>query len=182
MSNTLTQQGIHVVKRRRTILILAFVVGILTICGSALFAIAGAGIYGSPFAGDTYFDITLLMVLLFGPVAILPCTILDYWKQGCGGAILCGLSIIEAVLIILNNIRQWGFAIHDAALGSFLLALPMFAIGTLLIFSSSSHRRGLNWIWRVEVLFAVVVGAYFSWHVGADGASALFHLLRGGII
>ena len=170
------------IKRRRTILILAFVVGILAICGSALFAIAGAGIYGSPFAGDNYFNVTLLIVLLIGPVAILPCTILDYLKPGCGGSILCGLSIIEVVSIVLNNIRQWGFAIHDAALASFSLALPMFAIGTMLIFSSSSHRKELNWIWRVEVLFAVVVAAYFSWHVGADGVSALFHLLRGGKI
>ena len=66
MRNTPTQKGTQVVKRRRTILILALVVGILAICGSALFAIAGAGMYGSPFAGDTYFNVTLLIVLLIG--------------------------------------------------------------------------------------------------------------------
>lgn len=130
-------------KFRQLCLILAFFAGILAVFGSALFAVAGAGMYGSPFAGDPYFNTTLLLVLI-GPVAILPCAILDYLKPGGGGIILSGLAILEIIPISLNNIYQWGFAIHNAALAILFLALPMFSIGVLLVFSSKSFRSGLD--------------------------------------
>lgn len=169
-------------KSRKVILTFSVIIGTIVLLGAGLFAVAGAGIYGSPFAGDTYFNATLLLVLLLGPVAVLPCTLFDWWKPGYGGIILCTLAIFEVVVVVLNNLRERGFAVHDAALGSLCLAFPIFVIGTLLFFSGKTHVSCLEWAWRFEVLLAATVGAYFVWHVGADGVGALLHLLRGGTI
>ncbi|GIX00828.1 MAG: hypothetical protein KatS3mg111_4160 [Pirellulaceae bacterium] len=169
-------------KSRKVILTSSIIIGTIALLGAGLFAVAGAGIYGSPFAGDTYFNATLLLVLLFGPVAVLPCTLFDWWKPGFGGIILCTLAIFEVVVVVLNNLQEWGFAVHAAALGSLCLAFPVFVTGTLLFFSGNPQVSWLNWAWRFEVLLAATVAAYFMWHVGADGVSALRHLLRGGII
>ena len=167
---------------RKPILVWALITGTLAVLGASLFAVAGAGIYGSPFAGDSYFNATLLLVLLCGPAAVLPCTLFDMWKPGYGGIVLCGLSVIEVLVITLNNIREWGFAVYDAALGSLCLAVPMFALGTLIFFSGKPHVPWLKWAWWIEVLLAASVTGYFLWHVGADGVDALFLLLRGGTI
>jgi len=167
-------------RARKPIVVISLITGTLAILGSGFFAAVGAGVYGSPFAGDGYFNTTLLFVLLCGPVAVLPCTLVDCWKPGYGGIVLCGLAEIEVLMISLNNIRAWGFAIHDAALGSLCLALPMFAIGSMLFVSGKPQVERLSWLWWMALLLAASVITFFLWHVGADGVRALLCLLRGG--
>lgn len=169
-------------KARQSILVVSILCGILAALAAGLFAVVGAGMYGSPFQGDTYFNSTLFWVLILGPLAVLPCAIVDYFKSGCGGLLLCGFAIVDVIVIVLNNIRQWGFAIHDAGLGTLCLAFPMFVIGTLLFFSSGRRDGRLKWIWRIELALATGPAVYFSWHVGRDGLSALCWWLRGGMI
>ncbi len=163
---------------RKRILVASLIAGILALLGAALFAVAGAGIYGSPFAGDSYFNATLLLVLLWGPFAILPCTLLDWRKPGYGGIVLCGCAVIEVGVITLNNLREWGFAVHDAALGSMCLGFPMFVMGTFLFASSRSHASWLRWVWRIECLLAALATGFFLWQVGADGIDFLLYLVR----
>ncbi len=167
---------------RKPVLIFSVFFGSLALAGAVFFAVAGAGIYGSPFAGDAYFNFTLLLVLLCGPVMILPCTILDSFRPGVGGFTLCGMAVVEIVVIALNNIQQWGFAVHAAALGSLCLALPMFVIGTALFLSVNQQVSRLNWLWRLELLLVAAAAGVFSWQVGADGFDALLNWLRGGTI
>ena len=169
-------------KSRKLIFVFSAIVSTLALLGAILFSVAGAGIFGSPFAGDSYFNATLLLVLLFGPVAALPCTVFDWWKPGVGGVLLCVLALFEVFLIVLNNIREWGFAVHDAALGSLCLALPMFILGTMLFFSSSLHVAWVDWVWRIMLLLVATVTMFFMWRVGADGVAALLELSRGGTI
>ncbi len=164
---------------RKQIFVVSLITGVLALLGTGLFVVAGAGIYGSPFAGDSYFNTTLLLVLLCGPFAVLPCTLFDGQKPGYGGIVLCGLAVVEVAMITLNNVREWGFAVHDAALGSLCLGFPMFVIGTLLITSSKPHASWLNWVWWIELLLAALAAGYFLWQVGADGIGILFYLLRG---
>ncbi len=169
-------------KHRTLILTLALGSGVIAIVGAIWFAIAGAGFYGSPFSGDFYFKATLMMVLLFGPLTVLPASIIDIFKPGRGGLLLCGLADIELAVIALNNLREWGFAIHDAALGSVCIAFPMFLIGSLLFFSGQQRSGWTLRIWRVLLAIAISVAVFYCWHVGQDGFEALVHLLRGGII
>ena len=173
---------------RRCVLFSSAVIGALALVATALFVIfilgrlgSPMGLLRSPFEGD-WRGSTLLFVLLCGPVALLPCVLFDIWKPSLGGITLCSLSLAEAGLIALSNQRQWGFAIHDAALGSLCLAFPMFVIGTFLVRSSKLDVSWLNWVWLIELFVAASAMGYYLWHVGADGVSALFHWLRGGMI
>lgn len=170
-------------RNRKPILITAAVLGLLALFGAALFAVAGAGIYGSPFDGDAWYNGTLLAVLLVGPVAILPCVVFDYLKPGRGGWLLCGLALVDVLAITLNNQCEWGFAIHAAGLATLGLTLPMVLLGTLLFLSANPDSGSLLvWIWRIEMILAGIIGIYFLWQVGWDGISALVHWLRGGTI
>jgi hypothetical protein len=169
-------------KGRQWILVASGVCGILALVGAGLFVVAGAGWAGSPFQGGTYFNVTLFLVIILGPVAVLPCTILDYFKSGLGGLLLCGFAIADVIAIVLNNTRDWGFAIHDAGLGALCLAFPAFVIGTLLFFFSGRCDGRLKSIWQIELALAAVPAVYFSWHVGPDGLSAALSWLGGGTV
>ena len=96
-----------------------------------------------------------------------------------GGIFLCVLAMIEVGVITLYNNRAWGFAVHDAALGSLVLALPMFAIGTLLFFSGQARASWMKWLWWIDLVLVATVMAYFLWCVGADGVDAMVGFLRG---
>ncbi len=167
---------------RMTVLLFSAMVGVLALLAAILFTVAGAGIFGTPFQGDAYFNTTLLFVLLSGPCVVLPCVLFDWMKPTIGGLLLCTFSLIEVVAVALNNTREWGFAMHDAALASLIIALPMFAIGTLLFYSHSSTSATLRRIWQTEAGVAMLVAGFFCWNVGADGISSLIALLQGGTI
>lgn len=167
---------------RRTSMIIGMVVGALALAGAVGFAIGGAGRYGTPFQGDAFFNITLALVLLLGPCAILPCTMYEIRRPQWGGIMLCSLALIDVLMIVANNQGAWGFAMHNAALAAFGITLPMFLIGSLLFFSTRPLRMGLHGLWYVELMAALMIAGYFTWQVGADGLSALIHWFKGGTI
>jgi len=144
---------------RRWVLFSSTVIGALALAATPVMIFI-VGRFGSPTP-------LLLLFLLCGPVALLPCVLFDMWKPSLGGITLCSLSLVEAGFIALNNQRPQGFAIHDAALGSLCLAFPMFVIGTLLFRSSKLDVSWLNWVWLIEVFVAASATGYFLWHVGA---------------
>ena len=160
----------------------AIVVGILALAASGLFAIGGAGMFGSPFQGTDRENLLLLLTLLLGPVAILPCALLDLARPGWGGLLLGILALADVAAIVAFNQRMWGFAIHDAALGSLVLAAPAFLIGSLLFFTAPSRSRASLWIWLAAASIAVLVAGWFSWQVGRDGLSSLYALLTSGTL
>ena len=167
------------VKWRRTIVGATFIIGVLAFVAACLFTVGGAGILGSPFTGEMRSDVALFLILLLGPVAVLPCVTWDHFKPTWGGIALCSLALIEVVPIVWYCQREWGFAIHSAALASLGLSLPMMIMGTLLVYSSNERRMAVGKVWQVEVLIATIIAAYFIWSVGADGYRALVALLRG---
>ncbi len=166
--------------QRKLILIASGLIGVLGLMGAGLFALGGAGIDGSPFQGDAYANITLALVLLLGPCAILPCTLYEIRRPQWGGILLCSLALIVVLMIAANHQREWGFAIHQAALVSLCLALPMFLIGSLLFFSSQPLRMGLHGLWYIELVLAVLIAGYFGWQAGSDGVDAMLQRFRGG--
>lgn len=169
--------------RRRICLVLSLIVGALALAGTIWFAIAGAGFYGSPLtAGEPYSNWMLVLVLLCGPALILPCVLLELWRPNWGGFVLTILALCELGMIILYNVRQWGFAIHDAGLGAACLALPMFILGSLLLFTSPIRHRMLITVWFCEFIAGATIGAYLTWQVGRDGLDSLIALLSGGTI
>lgn len=167
---------------RSAILAVSMALGVLGGLGTAAFVLGGAGMFGSPFSGDPYFQLTLLAVLAFCPLAILPCTILEWWRPRVGAVALSCLTLCGFMAIVLNNVRDWGFAVHDAALGCLVLALPNFGIASALLFSTRPLPRWLVLAWCLEAGAVVLVVGWFIREVGADGVSALFHWLQGGTI
>lgn len=162
---------------------LTLAVGVLSACLATCFSIFGAGMYGSPLtAGDANSNWNLVLVLVLGPFAILPCALLEFRKPAWGGTALCTLAICDAGLIIRYNVREWGFAVHDAGLGTFCLALPMFLLGTLLQFSSRTFSKLRFMIWCAQASIVMALTAYFTWQVGQDGFSCLLALLKGETI
>jgi len=169
--------------RRRISLVLSLIIGLLALAVTIWFAIAGAGIFGSPLtAGDPYANRMLVLVLIFGPALILPCTFLELWRPNWGGVVLTTLALCELGMMILYNVRQWGFAIHDAGLGAVCLALPMFILGSAMLFTSPIRHRMLITVWFCEFAAAATIGAYLTWQVGRDGLDSLISLLSGGTI
>ena len=59
-------------KGRQILLAVSTLIGVFALLGAGWFTVAGAGMFGSPFAGDTYFNATLMLVLICGPLTILP--------------------------------------------------------------------------------------------------------------
>jgi len=169
--------------RRRICLVLSLIIGLLALAGTIWFAIAGAGIFGSPLtAGDPYANRMLVLVLIFGPALILPCTFLEIWRPNWGGFVLTILALCDLGMIFLYNVRQWGFAIHDAGLGAACLALPMFILGSAMLFTSPIRHRLLITVWFCEFAAGATIGAYLTWQVGRNGLDSLIALLCGGTI
>ena len=151
--------------KRRPILVCSLIIGTLAFLGSGLFAVAGAGILGSPFSGGSYHQITLLLLLICGPVIVLPCTLFDLRKPGYGGFVLCSLALVEVGMISLHHVMEYGFNIFNAAGASLFIALPMFVIGSLLLFSGKPHAAWLNRAWWIELFLAASVSVWFLWQL-----------------
>ncbi len=166
-------------KARPWILAASSLFGILATAVTGWLCIFGAGWAGSPFQGDHYFNLTLFLVLVLGPLVILPCTILDCVKPAYGGLLLCGFALADVIAIVLNSQCEWGFAIHYAGLFALCVPFPAFVIGTLLFFSSGRCDAVRKTIWRVELVLALAPAIYFSWYVGLDGLTSVFAWLRG---
>lgn len=166
-------------KPRTRVLWVSTIAGVLAAIAASLFAVAGAGIYGTPFAGNRYFNAALFLVLLFGPFAILPCTLLAIWKARWGGIILCTSAIAETVSILLLNQREWGFAIHDAAIAFCVIALPVFVLGSLLFRSDdSADSKWKMHLWRLELAVMAIVSMLLLWQVGNDAITFLYYWCR----
>jgi len=160
------------------------VLGVLALLGAVWFAWRGAGIFGSPFSGALSDDASLLAVLVCGPGALLPAVLIESRKPGWGAVFLSVFSLVESALVAWFNLRAWGFALHDAALGSLVLALPLIFCGTALFWTAPSAERSpvLIRTWQSAALLALLLASYYLVQVGADGWDALQAWLSGGTI
>lgn len=155
-------------RKRRMATVFAIVLGVIGIVIGSLFIVAGAGMYGSPFQGGAYFNRTLMLVLVFGPFAILPCAVFDIWKPGWGGLLLCACSTVDVAMIILNNWSEYGFSVYNSASASTFVALPLFMMGSSLYFTGrSTATRGI-WIWRMLLALLTGVFLFFAFKLGPD--------------
>ena len=155
-------------KFRSLVLIFAFLIGVVAAKIAVLFAIAGAGMFGTPFQGDSFFNITLLLVWVFGPFAILPLTLFDTWKPGWGGLLLCGSAVVDVGMICLNNIYMNGFSVYNAVTASASIALPVFAIGSLVYFSGRKESTWSIWIWGFMLALLILAAIFFAFKIGPD--------------
>ena len=162
---------------RHRLLVASTLFGVLAALGAGVFAMFGAGIYGSSFGGGVHHNLTLLLVLLCGPLAVLPCVLMDRRIPGWGGIALCSMSLVEVGIVASYSVRSWGFAIHDAALGSLVLAAPMFLVGSLFLSSSPCKYKTMERVWWGHMAIATAICAYFVWMVGRDAVLIVCYFL-----
>lgn len=84
--------------------------GLIGFVGSVAWAIAGAGIYGSPLQGRREWVATVILFLLTGPMALLPLAILGIWKRRWAGRLLLLASLASAffaVLVMWPSLAEW---------------------------------------------------------------------------
>lgn len=156
--------------RSKLSLVLAIIFGALTMIVGVLFLVAGAGMYGSPMQGDAYFNTTLLLILIFGPFAVLPCVLFDIWKPGLGGLALCASSLIDVVMIVLNNISSYGTGLdaYNSLTATSCVALPIFIIGSVLYFSRRNEGNWHRRVWQALLVLFVLTAIFFVYKIGPD--------------
>jgi hypothetical protein len=123
------------------------VLGTITFLGGVLWLVAGAGIFGSPVDGafkieattgfPNYFQFWILWVVIAGPIALLPCALLERFFPRVGAAAMIVAAIIVAEAGIRSGRNYWGYAGVDAlivvgciAAPILLLAVSLLALGT----------------------------------------------------
>lgn len=166
-------------KGRKPILVVSLISGALALLGAGLFTVAGAMIYGS-FARVIYSDATLLLVLLCGPVSVLPCTLLNCWKLRWN----CSLRFGDDPSCCDCTPQHDGVGIFYSRRGAwfFVLGAPDVCDRDTIILILFRHASRVDWLWWILLVLAGMAMGYFLWRVGADGVGLLIYVLRGGII
>ena len=90
-------------------------------------------------------DMTLMGVLVFGPMALLPTTFLEISKPKWGGFLLCISALLCIGCIWMNNQYEWGFAAGNFWTATASIAVPMFLVGCYYI-KSAKHLNAKHQI------------------------------------
>lgn len=144
---------------RRAILVASFGLGIISMLGAVLFLVAGAGMYGSPFMGDVRSNVSLFAVVFFGPLAILPCSVIETRAPTFGAALLCASTLGCTLAAILYSNGESGFLVYNVATVMLSLSFPIFLLGSLLWHSgkltTTKPASGALW-WGLFAVLSVV--------------------------
>ncbi len=134
-------------------------IGGLTLIGSLLFAWIGAGMYGSPFSGESSSveSLLLLAILVLGPAAILPCTLIEKFFPERGGIALCLCSILILPVLFAYNVREWGIAYYDIATGVVYLAVPNSLLGFWLLSTNADLSRASVAVRRLCLITGILL-------------------------
>ena len=154
---------------RRFILAFSFFVGVLAFAGAVLWAIAGAGLYGSPVAGINNTDkMLLLLVLMCGPMAVLPSTIVEHRFSNWGGSSLATLSFVPILCVCLSAVQSLdtpaGSLSYATATVWLCVGAPNFALGSSLLLSNAEKSGVLLVVWLIELPLAVILTVYYAWY------------------
>lgn len=138
---------------------------IITAVGGLLWLLAGAGIYGSPVAGASGFwpgegrntQFWYLCIVLFGPVGLLPFSLLEAYSPRFGA-----LAMIFASCLILEfgnraSCVYWGFN-ETAHYVSWFISFPMILVATTLLILRSRKFAGAQ-ILVTAVLLGLLLAA-----------------------
>lgn len=138
-------------KSYRRLVWIYFGLGVVTFLGGILWLIGGAGIFGSPVSGAfgvdaltgyaNYWAFWMLWAVVAGPIAFLPCMILEWRRPRWGALALIVAACFVAECGIRASRMYWGFADEDALIVIGCIAVPMYLMaGSLLILSGSSKN------------------------------------------
>jgi hypothetical protein len=115
-------------------------VGLIGFVGSVYWAIAGAGMYGSPLTGRSEWITSVVLFLLSGPMALFPLAILAIWQRRWAGWLLVLSSFISAffaVRVMWTPLADWSgnpsaipaYAIRWSVTLVLPISIPILAFG-----------------------------------------------------
>lgn len=147
--------------------------GVVCFIGGVLWLIGGAGIFGSPVSGAfsvdeltgyaNYWAFWMMWVVVAGPIALLPCMILEWWRPRVGAVALMGAALFVSEAGIRASRMYWGFSDEDALIVIGCIATPMYLIAASLLIGSFS-KTGTR---RVVVAGLVILTILFGGAIAA---------------
>lgn len=132
--------------------------GSLQFVGGILWALAGAGVYGSPLHGGAPWVNRVLLFLATGPMSLLPASVLAIWWPRLAGAwltVTAVVSAIAAILVmhpILPGSGEWSSGGESVAYYTLKwslalivpFSLPMLILGVAFLWSPGSTKIGVR--------------------------------------
>ena len=152
----------------RSLVRFMFCVSVFTSMGGALWLIGGAGIHGSPVGGAFYIDpltgyqnywpFWMMVVVTAGPIALLPCILLERLRPHSGAVAMIITGFLVAEAGIRASRMYWGFADADAQLIIACISAPTLLSGlALLILGSRDARRRHTIVGLLAVCFLAMI-------------------------
>jgi hypothetical protein len=135
----------------RRLVRIVIIVGTITFLGGGLWLVAGGGIAGSPVdgafrvenrtTGGNYWEFWILWVVVAGPIALLPCALLERFCPRAGAAAMVVAAIFVAEAGIRSGRNDWGYAGTDALIVIWCIATPMFLLAVSLLALGAGRMR-----------------------------------------
>lgn len=140
----------HSMAYRRLVQI-SIIFGTITLIGGGLWVYGGAGLYGSPVTGSlqvdpltgftNYWNYWILWVVIAGPVALLPCALLERFFPRVGSVAMVVAALFVAEAGIRSGRSFWGYAGTDVLIVLGFITTPMLLLAVSLIALGSSQIR-----------------------------------------
>ena|SRR6478752_10343878 len=119
--------------------IACLVFGVAVSLGAALWCVGGAGMFGSPLAGESDRELAHVWAfLVIGPFSALPAAIVSLWKPRWGAIWLIAGGIVSGALAIPY------FSTDAGVVPLVLVPLPMLLLGMWLILRAQSAVRSIG--------------------------------------
>ncbi len=138
--------------------------GTITFVSGCFWLWLGAGIYGSPVAGafevdkltgySNYYQFWILWVAVAGPIALLPCALLERFLPPVGALAMIIASLFVAEAGIRASRMYWGFSTADAQIVIGCISIPMMLLAASLLML---RARRIRWQTVIVALFAMIL-------------------------
>lgn len=143
---------------------IAIVLGAITFVLSGLWLWAGAGMFGSPVDGafkidkltgfPNYWEFWIFWVVIAGPMALLPCALLERFFPRIGASAMIVAAILVAEVGIRSGRNYSGYAGIDALIVIGCITTPILLLGVSLL---ALGARRIRWQAVVGAIFLMIL-------------------------
>jgi hypothetical protein len=143
---------------------IVIVLGAITFVLSGLWLWAGAGIFGSPLEGafknneltgfPNYWEFWTFWVVMAGPIALLPCALLERFFPRIGASAMIVAAIVVAETGIRSGGDPSGYAGIDALIVIGCITTPILLLGLALL---ALRARRIRWQAVVGAIFLMIL-------------------------
>jgi len=142
---------------------IVIVLGAITFVLSGLWLVGGAGMFGSPVGGafemnslgfPNYWEFWIFWVVIAGPIALLPCALLERFFPRIGASAMIVAAIFVAEAGIRSGRNYWGYAGIDALIVIGCITAPLLLLAVSLL---ALGARRIRWQAVIAALFVMIL-------------------------